>query len=142
MAQRRKKFKGFKVVEVAYYSFDDESDVKTIRQICQCKESVEKCAKTTQVTPQKCVKSPKSPLEKCGNSPKTPSEKCDTTQIAKFKVNKNTEIAKFKVDKIAKNAKSSTIKGEYCPKITGCCWDYTQKKKTQKQEEEETKNAA
>ena len=73
---------------------------------------------------------------------KTPSEKCDTTQIAKFKVNKNTEIAKFKVDKIAKNAKSSTIKGEYCPKITGCCWDYTQKKKTQKQEEEETKNAA
>lgn len=28
--------------------------------------------------------------------------------------------------------------GEYCPKITGCCWDYTQKKK----QKEEDKSAA
>jgi len=100
MAQRRKKFKGFKVVEIAYYSFDGESDEKIIRQMYQCKNSVEKCAKTTQNSPKKCVKSPKSP-----------SEKCD-------------------------------FKGEYCPKVTGCCWDYTQKKKIQKQEEEDKKNAA
>lgn len=29
-------------------------------------------------------------------------------------------------------------KGEYCPKVTGCCWDYTQKKK----QKEEDKSAA
>ena len=28
--------------------------------------------------------------------------------------------------------------GEYCPKIIGCCWDYTQKKK----QKEEDKSAA
>ena len=139
MAQRRKKFKGFKVAD-SFVCMNGDDRVFLLS--LSARNSVEKCAKTTQVMPQKCVKSPKSPLEKCGNSPKTPSEKCDTTQIAKFKVNKNTKIAKFKVDKIAKNAKSSTIKGEYCPKITGCCWDYTQKKKIQKQEGEETKNAA
>ena len=126
MAQRRKKFKGFKVAD-SFVCMNGDDRVFLLS--FSARNSVEKCAKTTQVMPQKCVKSPKSPLEKCGNSPKTPSEKCDTTQIAKFKVNKNTEIAK-----------SSTIKGEYCPKITGCCWDYTQKKKIQK--EEETKNAA
>lgn len=120
MAQRRKKFKGFKVAD-SFVCMNGDDRVFLLS--LSTRNSVEKCAKTTQVMPQKCVKSPKSPLEKCGNSPKTPSEKCD-----------------FKVDKIAKNAKSSTIKGEYCPKITGCCWDYTQKKKIQK--EEETKNAA
>ncbi len=26
-------------------------------------------------------------------------------------------------------------KGEYCPKVTGCCWDYTQQKKKQKEED-------
>ena len=120
MAQRRKKFKGFKVAD-SFVCMNGDDRVFLLS--LSTRNSVEKCAKTTQVMPQKCVKSPKSPLEKCGNSPKTPSEKCD-----------------FKVDKISKNAKSSTIKGEYCPKITGCCWDYTQKKKIQK--EEETKNAA
>ena len=115
MAQRRKKFKGFKVADsFVCMNGDDRVFLLSI----SARNSVEKCAKTTQNSLKKCVK-----------SSKTPSEKCDTTQIAKFKV-----------DKIAKNAKSSTIKGEYCPKITGCCWDYTQKKKTQK--EEETKNAA
>jgi hypothetical protein len=128
MAQRRKKFKGFKVAD-SFVCMNGDDRVFLLS--LSARNSVEKCAKTTQNSLKKCVK-----------SSKTPSEKRDTTQIAKFKVNKNTEIAKFKVDKIAKNAKSSTIKGEYCPKITGCCWDYTQKKKTQKQEEEETKNAA
>ena len=28
-------------------------------------------------------------------------------------------------------------KGEYCPKVTGCCWDYTKKK-----QKEEDKSAA
>ena len=111
MAQRRKKFKGFKVAD-SFVCMNGDDRVFLLS--LSARNSVEKCAKTTQNSLKKCVKSPKSP-----------SEKCD-----------------FKVDKIAKNAKSSTIKGEYCPKITGCCWDYTQKKKTQKQEEEETKNAA
>lgn len=128
MAQRRKKFKGFKVAD-SFVCMNGDDRVFLLS--LSARNSVEKCAKTTQNSLKKCVK-----------SSKTPSEKCDTTQIAKFKVNKNTKIAKFKVDKIAENAKSFTIKGEYCPKITGCCWDYTQKKKTQKQEEEETKNAA
>ena len=126
MAQRRKKFKGFKVADSFVCMNGDD---RVLLLSLSARNSVEKCAKTTQNSLKKCVK-----------SSKTPSEKCDTTQIAKFKVDKNTKIAKFKVDKIAKNAKSSTIKGEYCPKITGCCWDYTQKKKIQK--EEETKNAA
>ena len=109
MAQRRKKFKGFKVADsFVCMNGDDRVFLLSI----SARNSVEKCAKTTQNSLKKCVK-----------SSKTPSEKCD-----------------FKVDKIAKNAKSSTIKGEYCPKITGCCWDYTQKKKIQK--EEETKDVA
>lgn len=111
MAQRRKKFKGFKVAD-SFVCMNGDDRVFLLS--FSARNSVEKCAKTTQNSLKKCVK-----------SSKTPSEKCD-----------------FKVDKIAKNAKSSTIKGEYCPKVTGCCWDYTQKKKTQKQEEEDKKNAA
>ena len=108
MAQRRKKFKGFKVAD-SFVCMNGDDRVFLLS--LSARNSVEKCAKTTQNSLKKCVK-----------SSKTPSEKCD-----------------FKVDKIAKNAKSSTIKGEYCPKITGCCWDYTQKKK---QKEEDTKNVA
>ena len=104
MAKRKKKAKGFKVSDsfVCY-----NKDNKLFLLSLSAHNSLEKCAKTTQIPP----------------------EKCD-----------NTKIAKFKVDKIAKIAKSSTIKGEYCPKITGCCWDYTQKKK--KTMEEDTKNVA
>ena len=80
MAQRRKKFKGFKVAD-SFVCMNGDDRVFLLS--LSARNSVEKCAKTTQITPQKCVKSPKSPLEKC-----------DTTQIAKFKVNKNTEIAK------------------------------------------------
>ena len=109
MVQRRNKFKGFKVAD-SFVCMNEDDRVFLLS--LSARNSVEKCAKTTQNSLKKCVK-----------SSKTPSEKCD-----------------FKVDKIAKNAKSSTIKGEYCPKVTGCCWDYTQKKKIQK--EEETKNAA
>lgn len=97
MAQRRKKFKGFKVAD-SFVCMNGDDRVFLLS--FSARNSVEKCAKTTQNSLKKCVK-----------SSKTPSEKCD-------------------------------FKGEYCPKITGCCWDYTQKKKTQKQEEEETKNAA
>ena len=104
MAQRRKKFKGFKVAD-SFVCMNGDDRVFLLS--FSARNSVEKCAKTTQNSLKKCVK-----------SSKTPSEKCDTTKIAK----------------------SSTIKGEYCPKVTGCCWDYTQKKKIQK--EEETKNAA
>lgn len=97
MAQRRKKFKGFKVADSFVCMNGDD---RVLLLSLSARNSVEKCAKTTQNSLKKCVK-----------SSKTPSEKRD-------------------------------FKGEYCPKITGCCWDYTQKKKTQKQEEEETKNAA
>ena len=53
-------------------------------------------------------------LKKCVKSTQTPPEKCVT------------QNAKSLVDKTTENAKLSN--GEYCPKITGCCWDYTKKK--------------
>lgn len=36
--------------------------------------------------------------------------------------------------KITHNSPEKCEVGEYCPKVTGCCWDYTQKKK-QKEED-------
>ena len=49
-------------------------------------------------------------LEKCVKTTQTPLEKCV--------MDKNTETAKLS-------------NGEYCPKVTGCCWDYTKKKTTE-----------
>lgn len=40
--------------------------------------------------------------------------------------------------KITQTPSEKCEKGEYCPKVTGCCWDYTQKKK----QKEEDKSAA
>jgi len=45
------------------------------------------------------------------------------------------------LEKCVKNTQTPSEKcetGEYCPKVTGCCWDYTQKKK----QKEEDKSAA
>ena len=79
MARKKKKFKGFKVAEKAHYCFNKDTDVKTVRQMLQCKKSLEKCVKIAQTPPEKCVS------------------------------------------------------GEYCPKQSGCCWDYQKKQEEQKE---------
>lgn len=78
MARKKsKKFKGFKVAEKAHYFFGKDSDGKIIRQMYQCKKSLEKCEKITKIP-------------------------------------------------------SKNVIGEYCPKQSGCCWDYAKKKEEEK----------
>ena len=50
-------------------------------------------------------------------------------------------LAHNSLEKCAKTTQTPSEKcevGEYCPKVTGCCWDYTQRKK----QKEEDKSAA
>lgn len=82
--KKKKKFKGFKVVEVAH-SFIGEDDYLNFAMWLQIGDSAQKANKL---------------LEKYAKSAQTPPEKC--------------------------------VKGEYCPKQSGCCWDYAKKKEEEK----------